>query len=95
MAGGCLTLVSKQRSGACALEVADDHTHFTRLQRSRGVMDPTVKSAFEEVLRRFNAFDAKWESKFADTESARREREAETDCRVSELEGFAASVPRA
>lgn len=34
-------------------------------------MDLTVKSAFEEVLHRFDAFDAKWEAKFADAETAR------------------------
>jgi hypothetical protein len=32
-------------------------------------MDLSVKSSFEEVLRRFNSFDAKWEAKFATAEA--------------------------
>lgn len=32
-------------------------------------MDPSVKLAFDEILRRFDAFDAEWESKSSDVES--------------------------
>ena len=33
-------------------------------------MDPIVKTTFEEVLRRFDSFDAKWEAKFAESEAS-------------------------
>jgi hypothetical protein len=33
-------------------------------------MDATVKSAFEDVLRHFDTFDAKWESNFTVAETA-------------------------
>jgi hypothetical protein len=34
-------------------------------------MDPIVKMVFDEVIRRFDAFNSKWEAKFADVESMR------------------------
>lgn len=48
-----------------------------------------MKSAFEEVLKRF---DAKWEAKFAGSESVKQERAAETDRRLTALEQTSAAV---
>jgi hypothetical protein len=55
-------------------------------------MDPTVKSAFEEVLKHFDAFDAKWEAKFTGSESVNQERAAEMDRRLIALEQTSAAV---
>ncbi|XP_021317789.1 uncharacterized protein LOC110435983 [Sorghum bicolor] len=56
-------------------------------------MDPAVKSAFEELIRRFDSFDAKWEARFADAESARRDHDDETERRLAAVEAFTSSVP--
>ena len=56
-------------------------------------MDPAVKSAFEEIIRRFDSFDAKWEARFADAESARRNHDDETERRLAAVEAFTNSVP--
>jgi len=52
-----------------------------------------VKSSFEEVLRRFDSFDAKWETKFAAAEAVRQERAAEADRRFIGLERSCAAIP--
>jgi hypothetical protein len=57
-------------------------------------MDPIIKMVFEEVIRRFDAFNSKWEAKFVDAESMRRDRDAETDRHIAVLESFSRSVPR-
>jgi hypothetical protein len=54
-----------------------------------------MKSAFEEVLRRFDSFDAKWEAKFAGSETTNQERAAETDRRLIALENASATVASA
>jgi len=90
-----LTLVSKPSACDLALDLAAGHPHFTRLQRARGAMDPAVKTAFEELIRRFDSFDAKWEAKFADAETLRREREDEANRRLAALESLSSSVPGA
>jgi len=56
-------------------------------------MDPSVKSSFEEVLRRFDSFDAKWEAKFAAAEAVSQERAAEADRRFIRLERSCAAIP--
>jgi hypothetical protein len=56
-------------------------------------MDPTVKSAFEEVLWRFDAFDAKWEAKLSGAETASQERATVVDRRFTALEGSYSVVP--
>ena len=75
------------------LDPAGAHEHYTRLQRARGVIDPTVKSAFEEVLKRFDSFDAKWEAKFAGAEASTKEHAAEVDRRIIALEDICSGIP--
>jgi hypothetical protein len=56
-------------------------------------MDPAIKSAFEELIRRFDSFDAKWEARFTDVESARQDRDDEAEQRLAALVAFSNSVP--
>jgi hypothetical protein len=56
-------------------------------------MDPSVKASFEEVLRRFDSFDEKWEAKFASAEAVSQERAAEADRLFIGLERSCAAIP--
>jgi hypothetical protein len=56
-------------------------------------MEPNIKSAFEEVFRRLDAMEAKWESKLEEVQSSLRDRDAEVDRRLSALEETEARVP--
>lgn len=54
------------------------HSHFTRLQRSQGVMEPNVKSTFEQILLHLDSIDERcgWiEKGAADGERDRVERD--------------------
>lgn len=65
------------------------HPHFTRLQRSQDVMEPNVKSAFEQILSRLDSIDercGRMEKGAADSDHAREERDAAVKARVVPLE---------
>ena len=58
------------------LDPPEPHPHFTRLQRARGVMDPNVRSLFDEVLKRIDDLRAdssgrweRWERRFEEATS--------------------------
>lgn len=78
--------------------MATFHEHFTRLQRSRGAMDPVVAKTFDEMLKRMEDFDKhsveRWErseKKFEDAAMALRECEEAVNARIVSLENFASS----
>lgn len=49
-------------------------------------MEPNVKSAIEDLVKRFDSFDAKWEARFAQADSQRLAKEAAVDQRLTALE---------
>jgi hypothetical protein len=76
-----------------ALDLVPEHPHYTRLQRLRGFMDPNIKSAFDEVFRRLDAMEVKWESKLEVVKSSCQDCDAEVDRRISALEDAGARLP--
>lgn len=76
-----------------ALDLVPEHTHYTRLQRLRGFMEPNIKSAFDEVFRRLDAMEVKWESKLEEVKSSCQDRDVEVDRRISALEDAGARLP--
>lgn len=82
-----------------ALESApSSHTHFTRLQWTRGAMDPIVAKTFDEMLKRMEDLDAhsteRWgclEKRVDDVSTALWEREIMVDSRTASLEDFVSS----
>lgn len=57
-------------------------------------MEPNIKSAFNEVFRRLDAMEAKWESKLEEVKSSRLDRDAEVDHRLVALEDSGGGLGR-
>jgi FKBP-type peptidyl-prolyl cis-trans isomerase (trigger factor) len=55
-------------------------------------MDPNLKLVLDELNRRFDAQDQKWESRFSNLERVHSARASEVDQRVAALESLAAVV---
>jgi hypothetical protein len=49
-------------------------------------MEPNIKSALDEVFRRLDAMETKWESKLEEVKGSHMDRDTEVDQRISVLE---------
>jgi hypothetical protein len=49
-------------------------------------MEPNVKAGFDEILRRLDAFDARWEQRFAESEMVREQHASTTEGRFTNME---------
>ena len=45
------------------------HDHFTRQQHRLGIMNLETKIILDEINRRFNEHDQKWDSRFVDQDA--------------------------
>jgi hypothetical protein len=64
-----------------ALDPHPTHTHFTRLQRRQGAMNPDTKMILDKLHKnndkwekRIADLDTKWEARFSDADDAREAR---------------------
>lgn len=55
-------------------------------------MDPNLKMVLDELHRRFDVQDQKWESRFANLERAHAARDRAADLRVASLESTTANI---
>jgi hypothetical protein len=76
-----------------ALAADPPHRHYTRFQRSLGAMDPQLKMILDEIQRskmefgrRFDDHEARWERRFSDLDTDRRNWDAAVDARFDLLE---------
>ncbi|CAD6271267.1 unnamed protein product [Miscanthus lutarioriparius] len=74
------------------------HPHFTRLQRTRGAMDPVVRQMFDDLIHCFDAFrsefdglGARLDRRFTETEAVRSEHDSTVDSHLDSLEQFASA----
>ena len=72
------------------------HSHFTRRQRRLGVMNPETRLILDELTKRFNEQDAKWDSRFADQDARLARQIADLEksqaSRMESLERATASI---
>jgi hypothetical protein len=55
-------------------------------------MEPNVKAGFDKILRRLDAFDARCEKRFAESETVQEQRASATEGRFTDMEQHGTST---
>ena len=51
-------------------------------------MEPNTRAMFDELMKRFDSFDTKWEQRFKESEDAHHEQIDAMDSRIKSLESY-------